>query len=110
MNIDTDLPFLAILKEPTRVFAHQTASPIVQTLGLAEPTQLLLPIAVPFGLAGPAAGAVRLKILCASTRVTYPVGTKLRISNWRMSKLKHWRSNPLQQALPQAGVIFHGCL
>jgi ABC-type bacteriocin/lantibiotic exporter with double-glycine peptidase domain len=83
LSIGAVLPFLGILTEPNRVFVHQSAQPIVQSLGLTEPKQLLLPLTLAFGLAAFIAGAMRLLLLWASTRLSYAAGADLSISIYR---------------------------
>ena len=43
LSIGAVLPFLAVLTDPGRVFAHPGAQLLIQVLGLTEPRQLLLP-------------------------------------------------------------------
>ena len=83
LSIGAVLPFLAILTDPARVFSHQSAQPIIQTLGLTGPKQLLLPLTLAFGLAALVAGALRLLMLWASTRLSYAAGADLSISIYR---------------------------
>lgn len=83
LSIGAVLPFLAILTDPTRVFAHPSAQPIVQILGLTDPRQLLLPLTITFGFAALIAGAMRLILLWASTRLSYATGADLSISIYR---------------------------
>ena len=83
LSIGAVLPFLAILTDPVRVFAHPSAKPFIQALGLTEPKQLLLPLTVAFGLAALIAGAMRLLLLWASTRLSYAAGADLSINIYR---------------------------
>ena len=83
LSIGAVLPFLAILTDPERVFAHSGAKPFIQALGLTEPKQLLLPLTIAFGLAAFIAGAMRLLLLWASTRLSYAAGADLSISIYR---------------------------
>ena len=83
LSIGAVLPFLAILMDPARVFTNTGAQPIIQTLGLTEPKQLLLPLTVAFGLAALIAGAMRLLLLWASTRLSYATGADLSIGIYR---------------------------
>jgi ABC-type multidrug transport system fused ATPase/permease subunit len=79
ISIGAVVPFLAILTDSTRVFAHPNAQPIIQVLGLTEPKQLLLPLTISFGLAILVAGVMRLMLLWASTRLSYSAGADLSI-------------------------------
>ena len=83
LSIGAVLPFLAVLTDPGRVFLHPSAQPIIQAVGLAEPKQLLLLLTVAFGLAALIAGAMRLLLLWASTRLSYAAGADLSINIYR---------------------------
>lgn len=83
LSIGAVLPFLAVLTAPGRVFEHTFAQPFIQALGLTSADQLLLPLTVIFGLAALLAGAMRLLLLWASTRISYATGADLSISIYR---------------------------
>jgi ATP-binding cassette subfamily B protein len=83
VSIGAVIPFLAILTDPARVFIHPSAQSIIKAMGLTDPQQLLLPLTIAFGLAALVAGAMRLTLLWASTRMSYAVGADLSISIYR---------------------------
>jgi len=83
LSIGVVLPFLGVLTAPDKVFGHPLAQPLIQTLGYTRPEQLLLPLTMAFGLAALAAGAMRLVLLWASTRLSYATGADLSISIYR---------------------------
>ena len=83
ISIGAVLPFLAVLTSPQRVFEHQAAQPIIHILGLTNPNQLLLPLTIAFGLTAIIAGAMRLILLWASTRLSFATGSDLSISIYR---------------------------
>lgn len=83
LSIGAVIPFLAILTDPGRVFAHPSAQPVILVLGLTDPKQLLLPLTIAFGLAAVIAGAIRLLMLWASIRLSYAAGADLSISIYR---------------------------
>lgn len=83
LSIGAVLPFLGVLTAPERVFEHTAAQPIIQTMGLTAPKQLVLPLAVAFGVAALIAGALRLILLWASTRLSFSTGADLSISIYR---------------------------
>jgi ABC-type multidrug transport system fused ATPase/permease subunit len=83
LSIGVVLPFLGVLTAPDKVFGHPLAQPFIQTLGFTQPRQLLLPLTIAFGLAALAAGAMRLVLLWASTRLSYATGADLSISIYR---------------------------
>lgn len=83
LSIGAVLPFLAVLTAPERIFEHAAAQPIIQALGLKTPAQLLLPLTIVFGAAALIAGAMRLLLLWASTRLSFATGADLSISIYR---------------------------
>lgn len=83
ISIGAVLPFLGVLTAPERVFEHAAAQPIIHALDLTEPSQLLLPLTVIFGGAALIAGAMRLVLLWASTRISFTTGADLSISVYR---------------------------
>jgi ABC-type bacteriocin/lantibiotic exporter with double-glycine peptidase domain len=83
LSIGAVLPFLGVLTAPERIFEMHAAQPVIQVLGLTEPKQLLLPLTIAFGLAALIAGAMRLLLLWASTRLSYATGADLSISIYR---------------------------
>ena len=83
LSIGAVLPFLAILTDPSRVFGHPSAQPVIQVLGLVEPRQLILPLTIAFGLAAIVTSAMRLLLLWASTRLSYAAGADISLSIYR---------------------------
>lgn len=83
LSIGAVLPFLGVLTAPDRIFEHSAAQSFIQTLGLTSPAQLLLPLTIIFGLAALLAGAMRLFLLWASTRLSFATGADLSISIYR---------------------------
>jgi ATP-binding cassette subfamily B protein len=83
VSIGAVLPFLGVLTAPEHVFNHALAQPVVRALGLAAPGDLLLPLALAFGTAALLAGALRLALLWATTRVSFDAGADLSISIYR---------------------------
>jgi ABC-type multidrug transport system fused ATPase/permease subunit len=83
LSIGAVLPFLGVLTAPERVFEHAAAQPIIQVMGITMPEQLLLPITIAFGVTALIAGAMRLLLLWASTRLSFATGADLSISIYR---------------------------
>ena len=83
LSIGAVLPFLGVLTVPERVFEHAAAQPIIHVLGLTMPAQLLLPLTIAFAVAALIAGAMRLLLLWASTRLSFSTGADLSISIYR---------------------------
>lgn len=83
LSIGAVLPFLGVLTAPARVLEHPVAKPVFHALGLIQPEQLLLPLTVVFSVAALVAGAMRLLLLWASTRLSFAAGADLSISIYR---------------------------
>ncbi len=83
LSIGAVLPFLGVLTAPGRVFEYPAAQPFIQAMGFTKPEQLLLPLTIAFGLAALIAGAMRLLLLWASTRLSFATGADLSISIYR---------------------------
>lgn len=83
ISIGAVLPFLGVLTVPGRVFGHPAAQPFIQNMGFTSAGQLLLPLTIAFGLAALMAGAMRLLLLWASTRLSFATGADLSISIYR---------------------------
>lgn len=77
LSIGAVLPFLGILTAPEHIFELPALQPIIHTLKITKSTQLLFPLTIAFGVAAILAGAMRLLLLWASTRVSYATGTDL---------------------------------
>ncbi len=83
ISIGAVLPFLGVLTSPERIFANAALQPFIYALGLNTPEELLLPLTIAFGTATLIAGAMRLLLLWASTRLSYAAGAELNIRVYR---------------------------
>lgn len=83
LSIGAVLPFLGVLTSPVRVFEHAATQPFIHAFGLRTPEQLLLPVSIVFGVTALLAGAMRLLLLWASTRLSYATGADLSINIYR---------------------------
>lgn len=83
VSIGAVLPFLGVLTDPDRVFAHPAVQPMIALLDVAHPEQLLLPLTVFFSAAALFSGAVRLMLLWAQTRLGHAIGADLSIEVYR---------------------------
>ncbi len=83
LSIGAVLPFLAVLTSPERIFQLPKAQPFIHTLGFTNPSQLLFPLTIAFGIAAIISGTMRLLLLWASTRVSFATGADLSISIYR---------------------------
>lgn len=80
ISIGAVLPFLIALTNPRRIFEHPVAQSLIQTAGFTRPEQLLLPLTVMFGAAALMAGAMRLLLLWANSRLSQATGADLSIN------------------------------
>ena len=83
VSIAAVLPFLSVMLAPERVFNHEAARPLIEALGITQPSELLLPITVAFCMAALLAGAIRLLLLWASTRLSFAAGADISLDIYR---------------------------
>lgn len=83
LSIGAVLPFLGALTVPEHIFDAPIAQPMIHSLKLTEPNQLLLPLTIAFGFAALIAGTMRLLLLWASTRLSFATGADLSINIYR---------------------------
>ena len=83
LSIGAVLPFLGVLTAPERIFELSAAQPIIQALKLTQPSQLLLPLTIAFAAAAIIAGAMRLLLLWANTKLSFATGADLSINIYR---------------------------
>jgi len=83
ISIGAVLPFLGVLTAPEQVYQHSLMQPVIQTLALTKPEQLILPLSILFISAALLAGVIRLTLLYAMTRLTFATGADLSINIYR---------------------------
>jgi ATP-binding cassette subfamily B protein len=83
LSIGAVLPFLGALTAPDQLFGHSSVQPIIRLLGISSPDQLLLPITIAFSMTALIAGAMRLLLLWANTRLSFATGADISISMYR---------------------------
>jgi ABC-type multidrug transport system fused ATPase/permease subunit len=83
IGIGSVIPFLAAITAPERLFELSISQPIIIFLGISEAGELLLPITIFFGVTTIIAGAMRLLLLWASTRLSFAAGADLSIDIYR---------------------------
>jgi len=83
MSIGAVVPFLGVLIEPSKIFTHPTAKPLINWLGVSQPEQLLIPLTVAFSAAALISGATRLLLLWAQTRIGHAIGAGFSIEIYR---------------------------
>ena len=77
------MPFLGVLTAPSRIFEYPAAQPIIDALGITQPSQLLLPFTIIFSSAVLISGVMRLLLLWANARLSFVVGADISISIYR---------------------------
>ena len=77
VSVGAVLPFLGVLTAPEQVYQHPLMQPLIQTLELSKPSQLVLPLTLLFIIAAVLAGSIRLLLLYVTTRLTYATGADL---------------------------------
>jgi ATP-binding cassette, subfamily B, bacterial PglK len=83
ISIGAVLPFLGVLTAPEQVYQHSLMQPVIQTLALTKPEQLILPLTILFITAALLAGVIRLTLLYAMTRLSFATGADLSINIYR---------------------------
>jgi len=77
------LPFLGVLASPERVFNHPIVADMAVRWGIMSAEQLVLPFTVAFATVAVVAGAIRLLLLWATTRLSFAAGADLGIEVYR---------------------------
>ena len=80
VSIGAVLPFLGALTSPEHIYTHPAAQPFINLLNLTAAEQMLLPLSIAFGMAALVAGAMRLLLLWATTRLSFAIGADLSFS------------------------------
>lgn len=77
VSIGSVLPFLTVLTIPDQLASNPTVAPLIAWLGITSPKDLLLPFTVLFAAATLFAGAVRICLVWASSRISFAAGSDL---------------------------------
>jgi len=85
ISLGAVIPFLAVLIEPEMVFTYPIVASSAQLWGIVSADQLVLPLTVVFCLAALAAGAIRMLMMWASTRIAYACASDLSVDVYRRS-------------------------
>jgi len=83
VSIGLILPFLGLLADPEKVFAHEYAQPFIQILNIKNSTEMLLPVVIAFCLAAIFSGGIRLLLMYANIRYSHAVGADLSLEVYR---------------------------
>lgn len=85
LNVGSVMPLIGILVSPEKVFDSSYAKPFIKYFGIDSPGQLILPIAITFGLITLLTNGLRLLLLWASTNLSLAVGADLSLLAYRKS-------------------------
>lgn len=77
------LPFLGVLASPERVFNHPLVEGMATRWGFTSGEQLVLPLTISFAAVAVIAGAIRLLLLWATTRLSFAAAADLGIEVYR---------------------------
>ena len=91
VSLGAVLPFLGILVAPEHVFNHPIVADVVLDWGITSADQLVLPLTVAFAMAALIAGATRILLLWASTRLAFASGADLGIEVYRRTLYQPYR-------------------
>ncbi|MGQ3076571.1 MULTISPECIES: ABC transporter ATP-binding protein [Rhizobium/Agrobacterium group] len=91
LSIGAVVPFLGVLMTPERVFSQPALAPVIQWLGITEPQGLLFPFTMAFAVAAILAGAMRLMLLYAQTRLSHGIGADFSLSIYRRTLFQPYR-------------------
>jgi ATP-binding cassette subfamily B protein len=82
VSIGAVLPFLGVLMSPEKVFASQYIQPIVSSLAITQPNQLLFPLTLFFIAAAIVSAGMRLALIWAQTRLGHAIGADLSVQSY----------------------------
>ena len=91
VSLGAVLPFLGILVAPEHVFGHPIVADVALAWSITSADQLVLPLTVAFAAAALIAGAIRILLLWASSRVAFASGADLGIEVYRRSLYQPYR-------------------
>jgi ABC-type multidrug transport system fused ATPase/permease subunit len=91
ISLGAVLPFLGILVAPDRVFGHPVIGHVAQHWGITSADELVLPLTIAFAAAALMAGAIRILLLWANTRLAVASGTDLSLEVYRRTLYQPYR-------------------
>ena len=91
VSLGAVLPFIGVLVAPDRVFNHPIAVDVAQAWGITSVDHFVLYLTGAFILAALIAGAIRILLLWASTRLSFASGADLGIEVYRRSLYQPYR-------------------
>lgn len=98
VSLGAVLPFIGILVAPDRVFNHPIAVDVAQAWGINTVDQFVLALTGVFIVAALTAGAIRILLLWASTRLSFASGTDLGIEVYRRTLYQPYRVHAVRNS------------
>jgi ATP-binding cassette, subfamily B, bacterial PglK len=98
VSIGALLPFIGILTAPEQIYQHHLIQPVVQYFELTSSSQLMLPLTIAFTLSALLAGALRLTLLYATTRLSFAAGADLSINIYRRTLYQDYSVHVLRNS------------
>jgi ATP-binding cassette subfamily B protein len=83
ISIGAVLPFLAVLVAPEKIYEFSLARSFIEFLGINSPNDLLLGLALVFGIAIVIAGLLRLFVIWVNARFSLAVGVDINADIYR---------------------------
>ncbi len=77
ISIGAVIPFLGVLSNSEVIFMHELARSVIQFFGIADHSELLLPITIIFIVAAIISGVMRIALLWVQTRVAHSIGADM---------------------------------
>jgi ATP-binding cassette, subfamily B, bacterial PglK len=117
ISISAVLPFLGVLTAPEQVYQYPLMQPVIRILGLTDPSQLILPLTIFFIISILLAGAIRLILLYAMTRLSFATGADLSISIYRRTLYQEYAvhvsrnsSDVINSIITKTNTVINGIL
>jgi ABC-type multidrug transport system fused ATPase/permease subunit len=85
LSIGAVLPFLSALMSPEKVFGSEYIQPILASLQITDPNQLLLPLTLLFIAAAIFSAGMRLTLIWVQTRLGHAIGADLSVQTYERS-------------------------
>ncbi|MGZ5279301.1 MAG: ABC transporter transmembrane domain-containing protein, partial [Pseudobdellovibrionaceae bacterium] len=93
VSLGAVLPFIGILAAPEEVFQHPYLAGFIQFLNVKSASELVLPLTIAFAVMALIAGAIRMFLLWASTRLAFLTGADLSIEAYRRTLYQSYRQH-----------------
>lgn len=77
LSLGAVLPFLAAIADPSYIYTHEYAQPLIQMLEITDPNQIILPMTSIFIGSIVFAGLIRILQLYVMTRLSYAIGADI---------------------------------